>query len=241
MSCKKNRQMESAEPDLSKQVAIHMNSVDGFGLNAEWQLNATELIRPQIDIYFLLDDGGNFHDAYKAEFTYPPLEREFTDRVSVNEIIGNEQQLVTYYRQIIQTAKHYKIPFRDISHLFWLRLEIHDRSSSNNYGFAHYDTLSDITRFQDWVTQSDTGELYSDLYQGWGFEAQIKLPFVYMIEYNPDYESEFQKNYISYSYLENELALATSQARRIIGLLTEGIGNDLWSTYRGYPWDDVKF
>jgi len=88
--------------------------------------------------------------------------------------------------------------------------------------------------------QPNIDELYSDLDQGWGFEAQIKALNVYMIEYNPEQESDSQKNYIFHAYLENELVHATSQAQNIIKVLTENIGIDLWSTRRGYPWDDVK-
>lgn len=217
-----------------------MRSVVGFGLDAEWQQSATELVKPPIDIYFSLNDGSHFHDIYSANFEYPPIEREFTDSISTAEIIGNEQHLVNYYRQIVEAARHYKIPFRGISHLFWLRLKIRNRSGPDTFSFTYYDSLREITKFQDWVNHSDTDVLYSDLDQGWGFEAQKKHPFIYMIEYDPDYQTYTQANFVEYLHLQNELAHAINRTRQIIKVLTENIGNDLWSTNRSYPWDDAS-
>lgn len=240
MSCEKSNLENAIVTDPAKQVTVKIRSAIEFGLNADWQQTATELVQPRIDIYFSLNDGSNFHDSHSAKFNYPPIDREFTDKVSTHEIIGNEQYLVSYYRQIIEAARHYEIPFRDISHLFRIRLKIRDQTGSDKFSFAYYDTLSEINKFRNWIIQSDSTVLYADLDQGWGFEAQIKHPFVYMIEYIPESESDTRENYISYLYLENQLTLANNRAQHIIKILTERIGNDLWSKYRGYPWDDGK-
>lgn len=240
LSCSKVDETKMSDSDIPKEVTVRISFGEKYGLDARWQDASSELEKPSIDVYFLLSDGRNFHDIHSVQLEYPDIKREFEDRVSTAEVIGNEQLLVNYYKQLFVAAREYEIPFTEISHKFWLRLKIQDRFGATKFNFSGYDTLEDILKYKEWVDLGDENILYSEMYQGWAMEGQIKNSFAYLIEYDPDYDAYSENSFISYEHLNNELTLAVGRAQIIVKVLTESLGTDVWSRYRGYPWDNIK-
>lgn len=209
-------------------------------LGTNWQEASTELKNPDVEIYFLLQDGSTFHDVHTAQFKYPEITRKFEDQVSTAEVVGHEQELVDYYNQIAAAARLHKIEFTEISHLFWIRLRIHDGTGKQQYSFSYYDSLDEIIKFQEWVNKKNEQDIFTDQDQGWALEAQHREGFVYLIQYDPDYDSYSVNSFISHDLLNSEMMLSVERARNIIKTLSESLGTDVWTRYRGYQWDKVE-
>ncbi len=206
----------------------------------DWQEGSTALVDAGIEIYFQLQDGSNFHDVHTAQFKFPVIARKYKDEVSTAEVIGHEQELADYYKQITATARLHKIEFTEISHLFWIRLRIHDAAGKEQLGFPYYDSLDEVIKFQEWVEQKNEENIFLDQDQGWALEARHKEGSVYLMQYDPDEDRYSVNNFMPHELLNSELILSVERARSIIKTLAESIGSDAWSTYRGYPWDDLK-
>lgn len=239
LSCSGFEDIDLVDSEISRDVTVQLSGGEQYGLDAKWQDEALDLDKPEFDIHFLLGDGRNFHDVHSAKLDYPDIERQLTDRVSTAEVIGNEQRLVDYYRQIFEAARKYDIPFTEISHQFWIRPKIYDKSGTVKFNFSAYDTLLDTKRFKEWLDSKYEGSLFIEYYQGWAMEAQIKDGFVYLIEYNPDHDAHSEGCRIPYEHLKIQTSLAVGRAQNIIKTLAETLGTDVWSRYRGYPWDNL--
>lgn len=201
----------------------------------------TLLENPHIEIYFLLSDGANFHDEHTAQFALPEIARQYGGKISTSEVTGHEPLLAQYYQQIFTAAKSHDTAFSQISHLFWLRLTIQDSDGSELYNFSYYDTLGEIARFQEWVEQRNEDVGFLDLDQGWAIDAIVRNGLVYLDEYDPDSNRVSVNRAISYDVLNSELKLSVERAQKIITTLSESLGTDVWSTYRGYEWDNVTY
>ena len=204
-----------------------------------WLREATALENPDVDIYFLVQDGRNFHDEHPARFDLPDIARRFDDRVSTAEAVGNERELVRYYEQIVRAARSHGIPFRDISHLFWLRLVIHDAEGVERYDFAYLDTLGQIAQFQEWVRRGDERSAFSDVDQGWAIDGWLEDGKVYLHQYDPDCIGDGANRFVPRDRLAVEATRSVERARAIVAVLSDAFGEDVWTTYRGYPWDEV--
>lgn len=239
LSCSGLEDTHLVDSESSREVTVKLSDGEQYGLDAKWQDEALVLEEPEFDIHFLLSDGRNFHDVNSVKLDYPDIQRQFTDRVSTAEVIGNEQQLVDYYKTLFEAARKYNIPFTEISHQFWIRPKIYDKSRTDKLNFSGYDTLLDTKRFKEWLDSKDEGSVFIEYYQGWAMEAQIKDGFVYLIEYNPDHDAHSVGYRIPYEHLKIQTSVAVGRAQGIIKFLAESLGTDVWSRYRGYPWDNL--
>ena len=217
----------------------HCSDGMGFEPDMSWLRDATALENPHVDIHFLVQDGRNFHDEHPASFELPDIARRSDDRVSTAEAVGNERELVRYYDQIVRAARAHRIPFADISHLFWLRLVIHDADGVERYDFAYLDTLDDIARFQEWVRRGDERSGFSDIDQGWAIDGWLEGGKVYLHQYDPDCVGDDVNHFVSRDRLAADLTRSVERARAIVGTLADAFGEDVWTTYRGHPWDEV--
>lgn len=203
---------------------------------------AVELIDPDIDIYFQLNDGATFLDDKNVQLIMPEVNRLYEDEVSTSEIAGSVDELIKYYREVVRAAVSHGEQYSVYSHMFWLRLKILDNSKVAKYTFSYLDTLEDIQTFQEWVNRNENNSHYGNGDQGWEFAAFNEAGNIYMHEEDGFHDGDIESNFfISQSFLSDSLNSAYIEAREIIESLTGSLGVDVWSQYKGYPSDSVVF
>jgi len=57
----------------------------------------------------------------------------------------------------------------------------------------------------------------------------------------PDSHENQTNGYIEHQYLNTQLLQAVERVSLIVSQLSAAIGEDVWTKYRGYPWDKVQF
>lgn len=209
---------------------------------SEWKERSVKLVQPNTDICFVLNGDHPFEG--KVE-TSP---NEISKRLSSISASKQLDKLISYFRKNISANCRSGGGFTEIETLFWLSLKIHNSDRSLEYSFSWYDHLDEIIRFQEWVSAKKPEEVYDDMDQCWGIAGVHEDEKVYLLEYNSDFAMDFpdsQENqtngYIEHQYLNTQLLQAVARVSLIVSQLSAAVGEDVWTKYRGYPWDKVQF
>ena len=211
-------------------------------MDEQLKARAVELNNPEIDIYFQLCDGNNFLDDHEVQLTLPEIERLYPDEISTLELTGNIEKLIRYYQEVVSVAVRHKIEYSQYSHMFWVWLKIHNPEKAELFSFSYLDTLIEIQQFQEWIDLNKTDEHYSNGDQGWEFVALNENGKIYMYEEDGFHSGALESNYfISQAELSEPLNSAFARATDIVSVLATSLGEDVWSKYKGYPWDKVNF
>ena len=210
----------------------------------DWTLKSQHIENIDVEIYFSLPeafytgDSNSIHQLQDAIFheknTLPDFARAQPFRASTREILGKEILLGQFYLHILDKAFRHRKNFRDISSIFWLRLEILDVSGECLVSFPWYDHFDTMHAYFEQLNANICGEVFSDLDQGWQLEVFADENFFYFREYN--WEQPEEKEWCNMKILKTELLLknreVTERAVPIIACLASHLGDDVWSVYR---------
>jgi len=188
----------------------------------DWIEKTEILIDPIIEIYFLISAGGS-------------------DEVSTVNALSQIDSVIAAYRSVISNSRSKGSKFNEIEHKFWVRPRIKDSSGQTKHSFSWYDHLDEAFKFLEWLEDTNAEYEFADLDQGWGFAARKVKGNIHMLEFDPDNNIELEHTFMPYSTLLPLYKSVYERAVEAVSLLASAVGDDVWSKYRGYDWDTVKF
>ena len=188
----------------------------------DWVERSQLLSNPHVDLYFLI--------SIKNLDEVPTL-------VGLNKL----EELISVYRSVISNSNSRGTNFNEIEHEFWVRPRIDDGTGVTKHSFSWYDHLDESSRFLEWLNDSDAEHEFADMDQGWAFAARKIQDNVHMLEFNPDSNMELENTFLPHRVIFPLFSSAFERANKIVSALSESVGEDVWSKYRGYEWDTVKF
>jgi hypothetical protein len=195
-------------------------------------LNAELCFLLKEDFYFGPDrHAGVDTSAFTQRLSLPSFPRSAPSMVLMSELDGREDELSAYYQQVVELAIHHGLNFNSIRHHFWVRLWMWNSEEDVDVSFPWYDSYSEVARFLNALLAVESGEVDYDIEQGWEMEVEAYAGHVYIRQRNPDDD----ETYMCIRVPRDELVLQVQQvmARSIntIMLLTEAMGEDVWTSY----------
>lgn len=205
-----------------------------------WKTNSKPIEKLNIEIGFILQ-----HDFYTGDpnsheqlsdpknrepLSLPSFPRENSKLAFTSEAIGNEEELISYYRQVVERAFLIGRSFNEIRSYFWLRLYVWDKEAGLSVSFPWYDSLTEIQNFTRWLA-SPTAEAFSAIEQGWQVDAVRDSGFLYLRELDPDGDEEYNNSKVAIGTISMSAFEVEARAIKIVERLSEGLGTDVWSKY----------
>lgn len=205
-----------------------------------WKDSSKQIEKLNIEICFLLQSDfyigdPNSHEQitdpkYLEPLSLPNFARAAEKSATTAEVFGNEEQLVSYYRQIVERGASIGRGFNELRSYFWLRLCMWNEVEGISISFPWYDSLTEIQRFTSWLACSQE-EAFWDIEQGWQVDAVQALGFLHIRELEPDSDESYDNVKVALSDIAASAKLVESRAQVIIERLSEGLGGDVWSKY----------
>ncbi|GAB1858632.1 hypothetical protein MHTCC0001_34720 [Flavobacteriaceae bacterium MHTCC 0001] len=160
----------------------------------------------------------------------PQIDRKVKEIVTTKEVFGNEVQLSEYYKSIIELKEKHNKSYREVHHLFWLRLWILNSKEKIYISFPWYDTINEFKRFFRIFDENKTGQIFYDIDQGWQLEILADNHFYYIRQTNPDDSDLIIQNIKTDKVsLKNSIKKLEENINSQIEKLTNLIGIDLWT------------
>ncbi len=157
----------------------------------------------------------------------PDLPR-YGDFVLSGEIVGREEELLRYYRHVLDLCrKHGRRP-DEVKYYFWIRPLIFKKGDFA-ITFPWYDSIEESERLISALSQANTGQLFDDIDQGWSFEAYSDGAFFYMRQSDPDACQEHFVVKMPASDLTVQFAPLLQRVRTQVRAFSEGLGCNMWS------------
>jgi len=205
-----------------------------------WKESSKKIEKLNIEISFLLQSDfyighPNNHEQiinpkYREPLSLPGFARAIERSATTAEVFGNEEQLVSYYRQIVERGASIGISFNELRSYFWLRLCLWNEVEGISISFPWYDSLSEMQRFTSWLACSQE-EAFWDIEQGWQVDAVQESGFLHIRELDPDSDESYNNVKVALSDVAASAKLVESRAQAIIERLSEGLGVDVWSKH----------
>lgn len=207
---------------------------------------AVHLTHLDIDVCFLLIDEfytGDPNDhkqladpQYREHLDLPQIPRVVETLVRSEEIIGHEDKLIHYYKDIAIQAKKVNRTFNEIRQYFWLRFWMWNTEENVRFSFPWYDTLDEIEKFIGKLNNQSEGKVFSDYEQGWSISVASEGDLL-VLSIGDESDQPHQTITISKSYVVQKLMKCEARSKEIIAKLTQALGRDVWSQYL----DDADF
>lgn len=205
-----------------------------------WTADSRQIDTLSIEIEFLLKSSfyvGNpnsdkqYNDRkYHEPMPLPGFTRATETSATTAEVYGNEQELIRYYRRIVERAASLGMRYNSLCVHFWLRLRLWNETEGVRISFALYDSLSEMQQFIGWLSSSQE-EAFWDRDQCWQVDAVQESGFLYIRELDPDYDDYKDNLRVPLCDLAASAKIVERRAQVIIDRLTEGLGVDVWSKY----------
>ncbi|MBA4719797.1 MAG: hypothetical protein H2067_01625 [Alcanivorax sp.] len=210
--------------------------------DVDWKQNPKELEAVEAEICFLLSDSfytGDPNDIsqieneeYQENNPLPSFKREVASIVRTSEALGYEEELIFFYRQIVEKAVRYEKDFNSIRPYFWMRLWLREKDGESAISFPWYDSLNEMQRFFSALgSYDDPGKVYWDADQGWEIHVAADDKFFYIRQLDPDEGEEYENIKVPKEGLIKTVDELNQRATSIIATLAEGIGVDVWSEH----------
>lgn len=207
---------------------------------------AVHLTHLDIDVCFLLSDEfytGDPNDhkqladpQYRGHLDLPQIPRVVETLVRSEEVIGHEEKLIHYYKDIAIQAKNINRTFNEIRQYFWLRFWMWNTEANVHFSFPWYDTLDEIEKFIGKLNNQSEGKVFSDYDQGWSISVASEGDLL-VISTGDESDQPHQTITISKNYVVQKLMKCEERSKEIIAKLTQALGRDVWSRYL----DDADF
>ncbi len=207
-----------------------------------WKLNSKEIEVLEAEICFQLSESfytGDPNDIaqiqnedFQEKNHLPSFKREVESIARTAEVIGHEDDLVSFYRQIIEKAIKYEKDFNSIRSYFWIRLWLWEKDSESTISFPWYDSLSEMQRlFSALESYDNPDEVYWDADQGWEINVAADDMFFYFRQIDPDEGEEYENIKVLKEPLIKIIKKLNERATSIVACLSKGVGVDVWSKY----------
>lgn len=197
-------------PELTAEICFQLQPHFYYGPDRPADIAANRLVEP---------------------LTPPVIPRVVPSMVRTTEALGHEDQLASYYEQIVMLARKYKRPFNSIRHYFWLRFWLWSEEHKVHISFPWYDSFSEINRFIDAVASTESGLVDHDLEQGWEMEVHSENGTLYVRERDPDANETCLTVATPRDGLLVQLVSLQKRTNAIVKYLTESLGADVWTSY----------
>ncbi len=162
----------------------------------------------------------------------PQFERAQPSVATSHEALGHIDELLDYYRDVIRKANKHRLSFERIRTHFWLRLGIFNSEKSMYLSFPWYDTINEMEPIlQSFANPSVEGELFWDRDQSWELQVIAQGQFLYIREWDPDYEETHVLAKIPRDALAEASADALQRGRAVVSELARGVGVDVWTKH----------
>jgi hypothetical protein len=161
----------------------------------------------------------------------PNIRRASPSAVMTEEVLGHENELVTYYQQIIRLARQYERPPYSTSEYFALSLKLCNSEHEVDISFFWYDNFCEIDCFLSAIIEVSSGLVYDDQDQGWALEAHADDRFVYIREWEPESEGTRYEIIVPRDELVAKVTILRERALQIISYLSKAVGTDYWTSY----------
>lgn len=116
----------------------------------------------------------------------PDIERHMPTMVRTAEALGEEEELASYYCEVLRVARKHRNTFGEIRQYFWLRLWLWNDDEQVHIPFPWYDTYSEIARFLESLAQRSDGQVFWDVDQGRELEVHANAGEFFARHRNPD-------------------------------------------------------
>lgn len=177
------------------------------------------------------NDPSQFQNSdLNVKIKLPNIDRKAKEIVTTKEAYGNENQLSEYYKSITNLKEKHEKSYREVYHLFWLRLWLWNSTEKVYISFPWYDTVNEFKRFFKIFDNNKTEEIFHDVDQGWQLEIFADNDFYYIRQTNPDENNlvlqNLQTDKVS---LKNSIKELEKNIETQIDKLAELTGIDLWT------------
>ncbi|KAF0808552.1 hypothetical protein A6D6_00261 [Alcanivorax xiamenensis] len=208
----------------------------------DWKQRSKELDTLDIEIGFLISDSFYTGDPnnisqiqnkeYEDKNKLPGFKREAESIARTSEVMGHEEELTLFYRQIVEKAASHGKDFNSIRSYFWIRLWLRDKNEESTISFPWYDSLNEMQRFFFALeSYNDPDKVYWDADQGWEIHVAADDIFFYFRQLDPDEGEEHENIKLPKDGLITAVYELNQRATSIIAALTKGVGVDVWSEH----------
>ena len=185
-----------------------------------------------VEIMFIFNDkftsGSN-----EFELKLPAFPRVVESMARTCEVTDNENELILYYKSVINYAIEQQLTFNEVRHYFWIRLWLWNSERDIHISFPWYDNLSLMVDFFSWLKYKSHQTDFYDSDQGWSVEASLVEGLLHIRQSDGE-EEEFYNISVSYEPVIDSINDVERRAMKIIRLLSQECGDDVWTTHK---WD----
>ncbi|MDH2435975.1 hypothetical protein QCD60_25930 [Pokkaliibacter sp. MBI-7] len=202
-----------------------------------WIDNTRPISKIDAEICYLLKDdfyyGPDSHPQIVERKEVDPLPtldfpRVVEQMARTSEVSGHEHQLANYYSGVLSAAKRHEKSFNEIHQYFWLRFWLWNSEEDIHVGFPWYDTLGEIENFIKSVIETESGEVFYDVDQGWELDVYARDGFLYIQERDPDYDEVYYSVSVPRDPLIKSLIELIERAGTQIESLSNLVGHNYW-------------
>ena len=203
----------------------------------EWISRVKPVETVSVDVGFLIAE--TFYYGPENGFTqeqrqqlreplYQPKVERCGDFVLSAELGESAAELFQYYRDVLRLVSQHRKESRQQSHYFWIRPLIFARGQFA-MTFPWYDTWGETVRLLDALAAPRDGWVFSDIDQGWEFQAFAEGGHLFLRQSDPDSGEE----HFVIATNQEQLVAPVPAVRERVGLLLQelsgALGRDYWS------------
>jgi hypothetical protein len=160
----------------------------------------------------------------------PSFSRAERLEVRSAELIGHEAELAAYYRQIVDIARRHGLKLSQVRQYFWLDLRFDNEEAGVRLSFPWYDTFAAMDHVLQALAGTDEGLIYTDMDQGWEFDAWARGGTLYIREGDPDSDAPAFAVTLPRAGLRDRIVALRTRTQTLIGALAKELGADVWTT-----------
>jgi hypothetical protein len=203
----------------------------------EWTSRAKTVEAVCLDVGFLLaesfyygPENGFTHAQWQQlrEPLYQPRVERYGDFVLSAELGETADELVLYYRDVLRMVAHHQKEIGRQSHHFWMRPLIFARGQFA-MTFPWYDTWGEAAHLLDALSAERDGWVFSDIDQGWEFQASAEGDRLFLRQSDPDNGEEHFVIAADRGQLGGQIPVVRQRVTGLLRELTAALGRDLWS------------
>ena len=203
----------------------------------EWISRAKSVEAVILDVGFLIAE--TFYHGPENGFTqeqwqqlreplYQPKVERYGDFVLSVELKDSGTELLEYYRDVLRLVAHHRKEIRQQPQYFWMRPLIFARGEFA-MTFPWYDTWGEAARLLGALSNSHDGWVFSDIDQGWEFQAFAENDRLFLRQSDPDGGEEHFVIATNQRQLTAQVPAIRERVGRLLQELSGALGRDYWS------------
>ena len=201
----------------------------------DWKKSAILQNNVKVDIGFMVSESFYFgpdngftpeqYEELRVPLYQPKLKKSGSFILS-SEIVGNEEELIKHYQDVVMKYKEYGKVISKSTH-FWNRPIIYN--SEFVISFSWHDKFGEGRNVLDNLTSTEDGEIYWDMDQGWELEMVAEEGLIYAREWDPDYEEIHCQVKFDRVEARQQATVLIPTVSTLIKKLSGAIGHDYWT------------